>query len=196
MNAFNRQIDNLETTQDVARKKDIFNATVGTIMGGAAGATMGAKGGVAGAIVGGIVGTAASAVGGGLDVHYNELLRSEALDYTKDMFNYSVDNIQARPDSIAKVTTFTNNNKLFPVLEYYTCTETEKNMIANKIAWNGMTVMRIGTINEFIGNTWSYKGITSKGYIKGKLIRLETINDDYHIVNALSGELNKGVFIE
>ena len=59
-----------------------------------------------------------------------------------------------------------------------------------------MTTMRIGTINEFIDNDWSYQDIESKGYIKGKLIRLDTINDDYHIVNALSGELDKGVFIE
>ena len=59
-----------------------------------------------------------------------------------------------------------------------------------------MTVMRIGTMNEFISNSWSYNDIESKGYIKGKLIRLETIEDDYHIVNAISGELNKGVYIQ
>lgn len=194
-NVFNRQIQNMEVTQDVERKKQVFNAVTGTIMGGAGGAVMGAKGGVAGAIAGAVVGTAAGAVGGALDVKYGDILRAEALDYTKDMYNYSLDNIKALPDSIQKVTAYTKNNKIFPVLEHYTCTEVEKRALANKIAYNGMTTMRIGTISDFIGNTWSYQDIESKGYIKGKLIRLETLNDDYHIVNALSGELDKGVFI-
>lgn len=195
-NTFNRQIQNMETTQDVQRKQQVFNAVTGTIMGGAAGVVAGSKGGIPGMIAGGIVGTAASAVGGALDVHYGDILRAEALDYTKDMFNYQLDNIKAMPDSLAKVTAFTNNNKIFPILEYYTCTPTEKRAIANKIAWNGMTVMRIGTINEFINNSWTYENITSKNYIKGKLIRLDSVKDDYHKLNALSGELNQGLYFE
>ena len=50
-----------------------------------------------------------------------------------------------------------------------------------------MTVMRIGTIAEFIR--------TDRSYIKGKLIRLEGISDDFHIVNEISNEIFKGVFI-
>lgn len=195
-NTFNRQIENMELQQDVQRKQQIFNAITGTIMGGAGGALVGSKAGIPGAIAGGIVGTAASAIGGALDVQYGDMLRNEALDYTKDMYNYQLDNIRALPNSIQKVTAYTKNNKIFPILEYYTCTGIEKKAIANKIAYNGMTVMRIGTLSEFINNKWSYDGIESKGYFKGKLIRLETIEDDYHIINALSGELDKGVFIQ
>lgn len=195
-NIFNRQIENMELTQDIQRKQQVFNAVTGTIMGGAGGALAGSKAGPYGAIAGAVVGTVSSAVGGALDVNYGDILRSEALDYTKDMYNYQLDNIKALPNSIAKVTAYTKNNKIFPILEYYTCTVTEKNAIANKIAYNGMTTMRIGTMNEFIGNTWSYNDIESQGYIKGKLIRLETVEDDYHIINAISGELDKGVFIK
>ena len=57
-----------------------------------------------------------------------------------------------------------------------------------------MTVMAIGKINDYIGNSWSYDGIESKGYIKGQLIRLETIDEDFHLINAIAGELNKGVY--
>lgn len=195
-NTFNRQIQNMEVTQDVERKKQVFQATMGAIGGGAAGAIMGAKGGIAGAIAGAAVGTAAGAIGGALDVKYGDVLRNEALDYTKDMFNYSLDNIKALPDSIAKVTAYTKNNKIFPILEYYTCTDKEKLAIANKIIWNGMTVMRIDVIQDFLGNTWSYLGNTSKGYIKGKLIRVEGIEDDYHVINAIAGELDKGAYFE
>ena len=194
-NIFNRQIENMETTQDVERKKQVFDAVMGTIQGGISGASAGAIGGAWGAIAGGIVGTIGGAIGGALDVSYGDTLRNEALDYTKDMFNYSLDNIKALPQSLASTTAYTKNNKIFPVLEYYTCTETEKEAIANKIAYNGMTVMRIGQISQFAGNVWNYKQIESKGYIKGKLIRLEGINEDYHVINAIAGELNKGVYI-
>ena len=49
-----------------------------------------------------------------------------------------------------------------------------------------MTVMRIGTINEFLQ--------AEQSYIKGRLIRL--VGDyDNHYVNELSQELYKGVYI-
>ena len=106
-NTFNRQIQNMELTQDVQRKQQIFNAVTGTVMGGAAGAVTGAKGGVAGIVAGAAVGTIASTVGGALDVAYGDLLRNEALDYTKDMYNYQLDNIKALPDNIQKITAYT-----------------------------------------------------------------------------------------
>lgn len=193
---FDRNIQSMELKNNIQRDQQVFNAIAGTVMGGASGAVVGAKGGVAGAIAGAVVGTSISAVGGGLDVYYGDQLRAEALDYTKDMYGYTLGNIQALPYSLAKTSAFTANNKLWPFIEYYSCNEIEKRALANKIAYNGMTVMRIGTMNDFIGNTWSYQDITSKGYIKGKLIRLETIEDDYHIINALSGELDKGVYIK
>lgn len=193
---FDRNIQSMELKNRIERDQQVFNAITGTLMGGAAGATVGSKAGPYGAIAGGIIGTATSAVGGALDVYYGDQLRAEALDYTKDMFGYQLGNIQALPYSLAKTSAFTANNKIWPFIEHYTCTETEKRALANKIAYNGMTVMRIGTMSEFIDNSWSYNEIESKGYIKGKLIRLETVNDDYHIVNALSGELDKGVYIK
>ena len=72
-----------------------------------------------------------------------------------------------------------------------------------------MTVMAIGTFKDYIGADWSYDTIESKGYIKGKLIRLNFFDEtsaephkqgmhseDYHVINAISGELDKGVYIQ
>ena len=73
------------------------------------------------------------------------------------------------------------------LVSFSACTEDEEIAFRNKLKYNGMTVGVIGTLGNFIQPT--------ETYIKGKLIRLESIQDDYHIVNALSGELNKGVFI-
>ena len=57
-----------------------------------------------------------------------------------------------------------------------------------------MTVGVVGKISDYLGNTWSYKDIIAKGYIKAKLIRLEIPGEDYHIVNSIADELNKGVY--
>ena len=195
-NIFDRNIQSMELRNNIQENRDIFNAVTGTIVGGAAGAVTGAKGGVAGAVAGGIIGTGVSLAGGIADVSTNKALRKEALDLTKDQFGYQLGNIQALPYSLAKTSAFTANNKIWPFVEYYSCSVIEKMALANKVAYNGMTVMRIGTMDEFIGNTWSYQDIVSKNYIKGQLIRFNDDGEDYHIVNSIADELYKGVYIE
>lgn len=196
-NIFDRNIQSMELRNNIQDNRDVFNAITGTIVGGAAGALTGAKGGAPGAVTGGIIGTAASLAGGIADVSTSRTLRKDALDLTKDLFGYQLGNIQALPYSLAKTSAFTANNKLWPFVEYYSCTVTEKLALANKVAYNGMTVMRIGTMDEFIGNTWSYQDIVAKNYIKGQLIRFnDDSGEDYHVVNSIADELYKGVYIE
>ena len=188
LNAFNRQIDSIELNNSIQHKKDVLNAFTGTASGAVGGAIAGAKvGGPYGAIAGAAIGGTASYIGGQLDVYYNEMLRNDALDLTKDQFGYNLKNIQALPDTLAKISTYDKNNKIWPVLEYYTCTNQEKQALVNKMRYNGMTVMRIGRIWEFQQE--------NRTYIKAKLIRSETIVDDYHVMTAIADELNKGVFI-
>lgn len=195
-NIFDRNIQSMELRNNIQENKDIFNAVTGTVMGGAMGAATGAKAGPWGAVIGGVLGTGVSLAGGIADVSTNRTLRKDALDLTKDQFGYQLGNIQALPYSLAKTSAFTANNKIWPFVEYYSCTVTEKLALANKVAYNGMTVMRIGTINEFIGNTWSYQDIVAKNYTKGQLIRFNDDGEDYHIVNSIADELYKGVYLE
>lgn len=194
-NMFDRDIKNMEVHQKIERTRDIYSAITGSIQGGIAGAMSGAKAGPFGAVAGAVLGTATSAAAGALDYSMSETLRNEALDYKRDMFGYQLGNIQALPQSISRTTAFTYNNKYFPIVEYYTCTDTEKNALANKIAYNSMTVMAIGKLKDYVGNIWSYNDITSKGYIKGSLIRLD-INDDFHLLNEISNEIYKGVYLQ
>ena len=195
---FDRQIQNMEVKNNVARFQEVFGAVAGTVQGAVQGAMGGSIGGAGGAIAGAVVGAGASAAGGILDYQMNELLRNEAMDYTKDLFGYTLGNIQALPNTISKISAFNANNKVFPVLEYYTATDREKEALINKVAYNGMTTMVIGKIVDYITNwTIDFNGKTysSKGYIKCQLIRMEGIEDDYHIINSIAGELNKGVYI-
>lgn len=188
LNIFDRQITNFEVNNSVQREREIWGAAGGAISGMASGILSGAMvGKVAGGIVGGLIGGAASSVAGAKDVQLGDKLRKEAIDYTRDQFGYQMGNIKAMPNSLAKNTAYTFNNKVFPFLEYYTCTDEERQALRDKIKYNGMTVMRIGTIAQFIQQ--------ERSYIKGQLIRLENISDDFHMLNEIANEINKGVFI-
>lgn len=189
--SFDRQIQNMEVNNAIQRKQEIAQAVTGSVSGLVSGVQAGASaGGWIGAIVGGVVGAGAAAAGGALDVKYNDMLRNEALDYTKDQFGYSLQNIQALPQGLSKTSALTPNNKYFPFIEYYTCSDIEKQALMDKMKYNGMTIMRIGKMVDFIQS--------EPTYIKCKMIRISPANsipDDYHLVSALAEELNKGVFI-
>ena len=185
--SFQRQIQNMVTQHDIQRTQDIASTIFGGISGATSGAIAGSVGGPVGAAVGGIIGGVASFAGGSVDYSMNEQLRTEAINYTKDMFNYQIGNIKALPDTLSKLTAMVANNFIYPVIEYYTCTDTERQALRDKIKYNGMTVNRIGKISQFIQ--------PKPSYIKGSLIRLEDITDDFHMVKAISDELYKGVFI-
>lgn len=178
-NIFNREIQNLQVQQKAQRIGDIAS-TFGGVFGGAAG---GALAGVGGAVVGGLI----SAAGGAADIAINEKLRAEAMDYKRDMFGMQMENIQALPSNITKTTAFTYNNKIFPILEYYTCTDEEKTALTNKLKYNGMTVGRIGKIADYLANA-------NDQYIKGRIIRIEGVSDDFHYYKAISDEIYKGAF--
>ena len=179
-NIFNREIQNLQVQQKAQQIGDIASAVSG-VFGGAAG------GGLALGTGGAVAGAALSAIGGGLDIAINEKLRAEAMDYKRDMFGMQMGNIQALPSNITKTTAFTYNNKIFPILEYYTCTDEEKTALANKLKYNGMTVGRIGKIADYLANA-------NDQYIKGRIIRIEGVSDDFHYYKAISDEIYKGAF--
>lgn len=179
-NIFNREIQNLQVQQKYQRIGDIASAVGGAVVGGGAG---GLAGGVPGMVAGGIGSLAAGAI----DIGINEKLRAEAMDYKRDMFGMQMGNIQALPTNITKTTAFTYNNKLFPILEYYTCTIEERNALLDKLRYNGMTVGRIGKIADYLANA-------SDQYIKGRIIRIEGVSDDFHYYKAISDEIYKGAF--
>ena len=147
----------------------------------------GSAGGGWGAAIGAVVGTAMSGAAGAYDTYINELLRREALDLSKDQFNYNLQNIQALPYTLGKVSTFDYNNKIFPVLEFYTCTDQEKEIFRNKMTYNGMTIMRIDKLINFKSNDLQF--------MKGKIIRFTDLSEDYHKAAVIADEINKGVYI-
>lgn len=183
---FERQIQNMKFNNRWSTAESIFGALTGSITGGISG---GLTGGVVGNVVGGaLIGGVASAAGGAVDIAKTLSTQREALDYTKDMYNYNLQNIQALPNSLASVSSFDANNKLFPFIEKYDCTDIEKEALRNKLNYNGWKIGRIGKLSDFI-----IEGQLT--YIKCKLIRLDDSNYENNQINALAIELDKGVFI-
>lgn len=189
-NIFDREIDNMQVTRKFQRIEQIAGATVGALSAGLnAGAITGNAGFGAGA-------GAASTIGGIVDYHISEAMYNEALDYKKDLFGYQLGNIRALPRTLTKVSAYNADNTIFPTIEYYSCSEEEKKAVANKVAYNGMSVGIIGKISDYIYNSWNYEDITDKGYIKAQVIRLENIADDTHLLNAIAEEIYKGVYFK
>ena len=192
-NIFDRQIKNLEFTQEQQRIQERWNAATGVVSGAVQGGQMGAAAGPWGAAVGAVVGAGVSLAGAGLDQYYNELARREAIGYSKDVHRLSLQNIQAQPDSLARTTSFNATNKIFPILEYFTCTDEEKNAVAKSIAENSMRAGFVTTIAEIARNRWVYGDLEDRGYISGKLMR-SSLNEDPHYLISLNSELLTGFY--
>lgn len=196
---FDRGTEHIELSNQMARIGEGVGAVTGSIQGTAVGVIAGGQlGGPIGAGVGGAIGALAGIGGGIADVAINEQLRAEGLDYRRDLFDLNLQTIQAIPQGLSKVTALSPNNKIFPILEIYSCSQEERTMIENVIKWNGMTINRITTLSECIAEDENYET-----YVKGQLLRYVGTFDgsqtydseDYHYIAELQNELNKGVYI-
>ena len=197
---FNRQIQSLDTNYKINLGGQIANDLSGiAAVAISAGATAAASGAKAGAGVIKQAGAGAwdqvknnpgfnqGLIQMGIGYAQNALKHKEQRSFQTDMFNYYLGNVQAIPNALAKNTAFTFNNKLFPFIEFYSCTDVEKEALKEKIKYNSMTVMKVGTIGQYMNYT--------EQFIKGQVIRLPDVIDDAHIANEIYNEINKGVFI-
>ena len=143
-----------------------------------------------GAFVGAAAGLGLAAAGAEKNQEWLNRQQQEAKSYTVDMYNYQLGNIQALPQSVSKSSPLTANNKLWPILEKFSCTDAEKTVLKNKIKYNSMTIMAIGSLSNYATSS-----DFDKVYVKGQLIRLDTIKDDFHLIDAIYQEVNKGFYV-
>lgn len=192
---FDRTIQNLDVQYDVAKQQALVSTITGAFTGGttgaASGAMVGAKAGggygaVAGAVIGGVAGTAGSIAGGVMDYQNLKRLQEENRDFQTDLYNYNLQNIKAIPESLSKGSSFTINTRIWPMVEYFTATADEIDALKDKLRYNGMTVMKIGTINDYLTDTYSF--------IQGKIIRLTDVGESA-IAAEIYNEIYKGVYI-
>ena len=184
---FDRQIKNMDVQNDINRQGAIAQLLASPFTGGAAGAAAGAQmGGVNGMAIGAGVGAVLGAGTSALDFRNNLRMMEENRQYKIDMYGYNLQNIQAIPTSLTKTSALTYNTRVWPFIEYYTCTEAERNALKDKMKYNGMTIMKIAKLNEY--------SLGEGNFFKGQLIRLN-INVDSHMAYEIYNELNKGVYL-
>ena len=183
----------MDVQNDVNRQGALAQAILAPITGGAAGAAIGGKlGGGSGAAAGAIGGAVGGAIIGGatgaLDYVNTVKMMEENRQYAIDMYGYNLQNIQAVPTSLTKTSALTYNTRVWPFIEYYTCTEAERKALKDKIKYNGMTIMKVSQLSD-------YK-LGEDNFYKGQLIRLpEYVKIDGHMAFEIYNELNKGVYL-
>ena len=184
---FDRQIKNMDVQNDINKQGAIAQLIASPIIGGA---SMAAAGAQFGGINGMAIGTSIGAVGGlatsALDLRNSLKMMEENRQYKIDMYGYNLQNIQAIPTSLTKTSALTYNTRVWPFIEYYTCTDVERNALADKMKYNGMTIMKIGKLTDYL--------LGENKFYKGQLIRLN-INVDSHMAYEIYNELNKGVYL-
>ena len=94
------------------------------------------------------------------------------------------------PDTLTKVGAQNQNNKLYPFVEIYKCTQTELEAFENQIKYSGMTVGVTDTLNKY----YNADPDASTNFIQADVIRLE-IPDDNHVIAMIADELRKGVYV-
>lgn len=184
---FDRQIKNMDVQNDINKQGALAQLIASPITGGAAGAAAGAQmGGIGGAITGGAIGTIGGGITAGIDYVNSLKMMEENRQYAIDMYGYNLQNIQAIPTSLTKTSALTYNTRVWPFIEYYTCTEDERTALKDKIKYNGMTIMKVSQLRNYL--------LGQDNFYKGKLIRLN-IKVDSHMAYEIYNELNKGVYL-
>ena len=184
---FDRQIDTMDFTNEQQRIKELAGAAAGAVSAGASAAVFGAAvGGPTGAVIGGMAGGLASAVAGGVDVAMNDKMRARQREDAQLNFEYTLGNIKARPNTLTRVSAFNANNKVFPFIEVFDCTQTEKTVITNYLKWNGYTINTIGNLKDYISPN------INETRIKGHIVFSNIINDT-HLYDEINRELGRGI---
>lgn len=195
-NIFNRQYQTLDLNIREQRIGGIVSGVTGTSQGAAQGAAIGASvgkgGGAAGAIIGGVVGGAAALAGGIADLALDEAVRRDQLSASKDYYRMNLQNIQARPVSLARGGYQIQINQEAPTLEYYVAPETELTAFESMIDHSSMTmgvdtaiwmVLRPAQEAEF---TW----------VEGEFEELGNgANASNEVLRAMRDEFQAGVYL-
>lgn len=186
-NIFNREIQNMDIQQGIRRTQQYVSGGINILNSAAQGATTGAiaSGSPWGAVAGGVIAGGASAAGYAADNALMERSLIEQRQLAYDKFSLQLGNIQALPYTLTKVGSFDINSKIWPFLEYYTCTDTEKEALKQKIKYEGMTVGIIDVLSTYM----------TGGYLQADLIRNDDIIDDSHLLEDIYIELTKGVYL-
>ena len=187
---FDRQIQNMQVSQEIAREQYNYNSLLKVLGGTGAGAVGGYKmtGSIGGGIAGAVVGGASSIIQSALGYDWLTRGQKEQISYAQDNYAFTLGNIKALPNTLTKVSAINNLYKIFPILEKYSATGSEITALKRKLKFDGFTINKIGYIA-------SYCNPSKETFIKGQLIRIEATCDTA-IASQIAQEIQRGFYIE
>ena len=171
---------------DQMHKHDIAEGIVSAVTGSVgAGAAMGIA---TASVGGGLAVSGVSAAAGTADVINNHFRYKAQKENSIAAHNEQIANIKAQPNTLAATGANTINNKVFPLLIYFTCTDEEREAFALKLEYDGMT------INRLTKTLPNYLSSNAHTFIRGLLMKIE-VDDDNHVAQEIANELQSGVYI-
>ena len=188
-NTFERQIEKLDFEQGQERIKTGFGLGAGALVGGIGGAVTGGKiGGGIGAAVGGAIGGVGSLVGGIIDYNMMTARQAQEKDFIIDNYKFQLGNVKALANSISKVTPLSYNNKIFPFIELYECSDEEIKIFKNYLKYKSMTIEAIDYLNNYIIPD-------ERTFVAATMFICEDANIPTHELEELRLELEKGAYM-
>lgn len=197
---FDRNIDSLEFTNSIQRRNDIIQAIVGTISGLGTGLSgfLVSKG--IGATMTGL-GAIGAGYGGYEDVRTNQALRDEQMSLTKDLHRLNLQNIQAQPMSLSRTTAFNADNKIFPILETYSCSVAERKAVVDSLINRSFTIGAIMNLGDLLNTIWyapeADGSIKARNWIEATVIEFpREFGKDTDFLVTLANRLAQGYYFE
>ena len=182
LNTFNQEVKNLEIKRTQSIIGGVSNV-IGSTASGAGAGTLVAPG------VGTAVGAIAGLATGVYNMAENIYNTNRAIGNYKRSFKWSCENIQAMPNSLNKISSLVNSNKIFPIIEIYDCLSDEKTNFYNYIVLNGMTIDMVGKIKDYWGGVFF-------PYVEAVMIRFPSCSATANMLNEINKELDSGLFFE
>lgn len=140
------------------------------------------------------IGAAAIAAGSGLynlamfDRQY-EITRSQAIR----AFRLNLGNIQATPNVLTKATAYNVNNKYFPVIEFYSCTDRERASVLEYVREFNFKIGILSSISSVLEESSSANEVE---YIRGEVVRFgESLEADEHTASEIAYEVKGGFYL-
>lgn len=197
---FDRNIDSLEFTNNIQQTQDWIQAIAGFLSGAATGASgfmIGKPWGI-GMTIGGAIGAAGTGIG---DILTNKKIREEQISLTKDLHRLNLQNIQAQPMSLSRTTAFNADNKIFPILETYSCSPVERQAIINSLINRSFTIGAIMNLGDLLNTTWyapeADGSIKARNWIEATVIEFpREFGKDTDFLVTLANRLAQGYYFE
>lgn len=116
-------------------------------------------------------------------------LQTKAIEDETYLRELKLGDIKAMPDVITQIGAFNINNKLFPLLEIYDATASEKASLRSYLERRSFDIGRTATVEDYLNYD------ADRTWIEAALLEVPDFTGDAHELAFLKSELSQGVYI-